>query len=82
MTEWHVEPTEEQLLSSWQLAEARIEALERDSDRWRAAMADAWRAQIAYRDAVGARLRRQQDEERSHRKRLGQHIPATSEGRP
>ena len=63
-----MEQSEEQLLNDWQMAEARVTRLERDSDAWHDALRAAWRAQMAYRDAVHARVHRQGVEAQARRK--------------
>jgi len=51
-----MEPTEDELLVRWRLAQAYLSHLDRETDAWRRAAGDEWRAQMAYHDRVNARL--------------------------
>ena len=64
-------PEEEHLLGLWRLAEDQVAGIDKAErpEAWQRAAADAWRAQMAYRDASHARLLRDQEEERLRRQR-------------
>ena len=54
------EQSEEALLARWRSAAAELTRISRAQDgaAWERAAANEWRAQMAYRDAVGQRVRR------------------------
>ncbi len=65
-------PDEERLLALWRLAEGRVGGIDKAAQpiAWQLAAGDAWRAQMAYRDAVTDRLRHDEAEDRVRRNRL------------
>ena len=58
-------------MALWRLAEGRLDLIDKGAQptAWGLAAGEAWRAQMAYRDAVTDRLRRDEAEDRVRRNR-------------
>jgi hypothetical protein len=63
--------TEDQLLAVWSVAEASLSHIARaeGDPKWEAAVAEEWRANIAYRQAVTDRLQREAKDSRDAKSR-------------
>ena len=65
-----VHPDEDRLLDAWRLTQAQLQRVSKETqaDAWQIAAADEWRAQMAYQEAVGERLRLGQVEDVARRR--------------
>ena len=63
-------PEEDRLLEAWRLTQAQLQRVSKETqaDAWQLAAADEWRAQMAYQEAVGERLRLGQVEDVARRR--------------